>query len=259
MADRIIAGSSLAAVSRWLNDSGIPPPRGTRKAKGHKTAKVYQWWPATVRDVLRSRSLLGEMTHDGSVVRGDDGMPVRYEPIITQDKWVRLQAALDAGRNPQRGERRNAAYLLRVAYCTCGEPFYQTQAGNGQRYYRCRSRMAGKPCGRRMIPLVALDAKVDEWVMSHPTFEVTETRIIHGNDADRALREVGQQIATLTTEHFVRGIVRDDYYEVMATLQTEYDRLSATDRTPTGRSPWAPAATCPRSGRIGTRPPSAGS
>ena len=63
MADRIIAGDTLSAVARWLNGSDIPTPRKARKAKGARTAKTYQWWPATVRDVLRSRSLLGEVTH----------------------------------------------------------------------------------------------------------------------------------------------------------------------------------------------------
>jgi site-specific DNA recombinase len=242
MADRIIAGEGLSGVSRWLNENEVPTPRKTRKEKGARKSKTYQWWPATVRDVLRSRSLLGEMTHNGATVLGSDGMPLRFEPIITDEKWVRLQTTLDAASNPLRGERRGAAYLLRVVYCACGEPLYQTNSGAGHRYYRCRSRTTGKPCGNRMIPMAELETAVDDWITTHPTFEITETRIIHGNGNAKLLADVGQQIADLTAERYVRGIVRDDFHEIMARLQTEYDRLAGTERKtdrietiPTGR------------------------
>jgi DNA invertase Pin-like site-specific DNA recombinase len=230
MADRIIAGDALSAVSRWLNETGVPTPRKARKARGSRQAKTYQWWPATVRDVLRSRSLLGEMTHKGATVLGADGMAIRFEPIIPDDEWFQLQTALDAATNPLRGERRGASYLLRIAYCVCGEPLYITKAGNGQRYYRCRSRLTGKPCGNRILPMADLETAVDNWITSHPTFEITETRIIHGNGNAKQLADIGRQIADLTTEYYVRGVARDDFHDVMGKLQAEYDRLSATER-----------------------------
>lgn len=136
-----------------------------------------------------------------------------------------MQLALDAVGKPLRGERRNASYLLRVAFCICGEPLYQTTAGNGRRYYRCRSKMTGKPCGNRVIPASYLEAEVDNWITNNPTFEITETRIIHGNDYGKQLAEVGRQIAALTEERFVRGVIRDDYHEVMAQLESEHARL----------------------------------
>jgi DNA invertase Pin-like site-specific DNA recombinase len=226
MADRVIAGETVAAVSRWLNDSDIPTP-GNAKENGQDTA--YQWWPATVRNILRSRSLLGEMTHKGAVVRGPDGMPLRFDPIIDDDKWTLLQAMLDMTRRPLRGERSNGSYLLRIAYCTCGDPLFQTYGSSGKRYYRCRSGLAGKPCGERLIPMADLAAKVDEWIMSRPGFELTEKRVIHGNGNAKQLADVGRQIAELTAERYVRSVVREDYHEVMTRLQTEYDRLSALE------------------------------
>lgn len=172
------------------------------------------------------------MTHNGAIVLGADGMPIRFEPIIKHEKWIRLQATLDAARNPLRGERRGAAYLLRIAYCVCGEPLYQTNSGAGHRYYRCRSRTTGKPCGNGMIPMADLEAAVDDWITGHPTFEIAESRIIHGNGNGNArqLANIGQELADLTEEHYVRRIVRDNFHEIMARLQTEYDRLAGTER-----------------------------
>ncbi len=230
MADKIIAGEALSAVSRWLNETGVPTPRKARKAKGKKEAKVYQWWPATVRDVLRSRSLLGEVRHNGAVVLGADGMPVRFEPILTAEKWARLQKVMDDAHNPLRGERRSGTYLLRIAYCVCGEPLYVTQAGNGQLYYRCRSRTAGKSCGNRYIPKDALEAKIDEWITSHPTYEIIEMRKTDGNGNAKLLADIGHQISDLTQERYVRGIVREDFHEIMGRLQSEYDRVDGLER-----------------------------
>jgi DNA invertase Pin-like site-specific DNA recombinase len=229
MSGRIIAGQGLSTVARWLNDSHVPTPRKARKAKGIKQAKVYQWWPATVRDVLRSRSLLGEMTHKGGTVLGADGMPIRNEPILSDQTWIELQTALDDARNPLRGERRNPSYLLRIARCACGEPLYITTAGNGTRYYRCRSRVAGTSCRHRMIPQADLEAMFDDWMTSHPAHEIVETVVTPGNDNAKLLAEIGKQIAELTEERYVRGVIREGWHHIMSQLETQYQELAQAD------------------------------
>jgi site-specific DNA recombinase len=226
MADKVIVGESLSAVSRWLNESGEPTPRKARKQKGTKQAKTYQWWPATVRDVLRSRSLLGEMAHKGQTVHG-----VRFDPIITEEKFAVLQAALDKTCNPLRGERRDASLLLRVVFCACGEPLFQTQSGNENRYYRCRSKSAGKPCGARMIPMRDLENEVEDLLFSRVRY-VTEPRLIPGNDSGRELEKVGREMTALTEERFVRQVVKPDYHAIMARLEAEHDRLSKMEPQP---------------------------
>jgi site-specific DNA recombinase len=229
MSDKIIAGEALSTVAKWLNEAHVPTPRKSRKAKGKKEAKTYQWWPATVRDVLRSRSLLGETTHKGATVLGADGMPIRYEPILTDEKWNALQASLDDVRNPLRGERRAASYLLRIAYCACGEPLYVTSAGNGKRYYRCRSRVAGKSCSNRMIPVEDLEAAVDAYMVETPTYEIVQTHTVNGNANAKALADVGRQIADLTEERYVRHVMRGDFHAIMAQLERQYEELNTPE------------------------------
>jgi hypothetical protein len=75
-----------------------------------------------------------------------------------------------------------------------------------------------------------LETAVDNWITSHSTFQITETRIIHGNGNATQLKVIGRQISELTQEHYVRGIVHDDFHEVMGRLQAEFDRLSAMER-----------------------------
>ncbi len=55
-----------------------------------------------------------ERTHTWTV-RGPDGMPVRYPPILDGTKWDRLQAALDALSLPRGAGRRNSAPLIHIA------------------------------------------------------------------------------------------------------------------------------------------------
>jgi hypothetical protein len=43
---------------------------------------------------------------------------------------------------------------------------------------------------------------------------------------------VGHDITELTTERYVRRVVRKDFHDVMGRWQAEYERLSGTDRKP---------------------------
>ncbi len=229
--DMMIKGASLSAASRWLEDHGIPTPRESNRRKG---STPYRWTPATVRKLLRSKSLRGEVTHQGQVVRGADGHPVRFEPLIDAAQWDQLQQALDTASKPQRGERGNGSMLLRIAFCgRCGRPLYQTQAGNGTRYYRCASRTQGHPCGEPLTPVALLDSVADEAVLETiGAMEITERSVVVGDDQSRALAEVGQAITDLTSERYVRGIIRDDFDPMLASLQAEHARLGALPAEP---------------------------
>lgn len=242
MAKRVIAGESLSAVARGLRDAQVPTPRENLRKKGDKP---YEWWPATVRGVLRSRSLLGESTHAGAVVRGDDGRPLRYgEPLLGPGEWELLQAALDAAGNPLRGARSDGAYLLRVAFCECGEPLWLTNAGNGRKYYRCRSRTSGKSCGNRSTKYEDLNdivtARIGDMLKGMPW---TVTVRHPGADHTQEMTEIGQAIRDLGDEHYVRRVISKDEYQAKVTaLQSEYDRLAElpdepgwTEEIPTGQ------------------------
>ena len=229
VAGMIINGASLSGVARWLTDQGIPTPRETDRRKGEQP---YRWWPATVRDVFRNRSLLGEQVHDGHVVRGPDGLPVKFPPILTSERFDRLQAALDALSLPRGAGRRNAAPLIHIAYCMCEQPLWATSA-HGYRYYQCASRSRGHRCGHPLIRADLLEPAVDEALLEvlGPT-EITERIVIPGDDHTRAKAEVGRALRDLVDERLVRGVVRADYDVMYTSLQTEHTRLSALPAEP---------------------------
>ncbi|MEU6703043.1 recombinase family protein [Streptomyces wuyuanensis] len=90
-----------------------------------------RWRDTTVRDILRSQVLRGYLVReDGTVVRDSSGEPVMQgEPLIDDEAWFQLQAALDRLAAPNAGQsrRKDAHPLLDVIQCgTCGANMYFT-------------------------------------------------------------------------------------------------------------------------------------
>lgn len=80
------------------------------------------------------------------VIRDADGQPLqRSEPLIRHEDWEQANKRLDENTSKRNGNRKGGSPLLRVAFCTCGEPAY---LGPGRNWpcYRCASRTTHKPC-----------------------------------------------------------------------------------------------------------------
>ena len=104
--------------------------------------------------------LLGQIPHDGGLVRDDDGVVVRREAILTDETWARLQAALSKADKPRTGARSSA--LIGVLLCAkCHGPMYsQRRNDRPTSYYRCRNATREKNCGARMIPVDQIEDMV---------------------------------------------------------------------------------------------------
>jgi site-specific DNA recombinase len=138
MADDILAGKSAQSIARELHSQGVPTGQGG------------QWRSSSVIKILRSPILKGYVVACGEVVRGPDGMPVKREPILSDEIWAKVQAALDKS-SKELPARPDAAMLLRVAYCACGQPLYmQRKSTRPHAYYHCASITAShQPCPHR--------------------------------------------------------------------------------------------------------------
>jgi site-specific DNA recombinase len=91
--------------------------------------------PSTVLSILRNQSLRGFVLHAGQPVRGEDGLPVTRTPILDDDTWGRLQAALDRQARPRSGTRSDGSLLLGVLHCgKCGARLYFSTKAEGARY-----------------------------------------------------------------------------------------------------------------------------
>jgi site-specific DNA recombinase len=130
MALDVIGGINPVRVMEWLNAEGAPTPQGAPR-----------WRINAVFSVLRRRYLTGHMLYQGNVVTDADGNPVMIteDPILKEEEWAQLQAALDRIAKPKRGEHSAPHMLVQVAFCgECDHPmYYQKYYGHDLAYYRC--------------------------------------------------------------------------------------------------------------------------
>lgn len=93
MVDDVLSGKGVSYVVRRLNESDVLiPAEHKRKLTGKSPVTTKRWHQQTVRQILRSKSLLGYTVVKGSTVRDDNGDPVLLgEPLISLDEYERLQ------------------------------------------------------------------------------------------------------------------------------------------------------------------------
>jgi DNA invertase Pin-like site-specific DNA recombinase len=130
---RFLAGESLLAIARHLNEQGFRTPQAGKRG-GHI------WISLTVRRMLR-RALYAGFVEIGEEVTGR----AEWEPIVSEDTWRAAKAILDApGRTTSPGPKpRNL--LTGVLICgVCNSRYFRSgKASNkrgGARVYACNPR-----------------------------------------------------------------------------------------------------------------------
>lgn len=152
IANRLIAGEAKRAVMYDLNTRGVLTPRDRQRVLAGRPPEGKRWGVSTIDKLMRSVHVLGQDDYQGTVVRGDDGMPVQYgEPILTMTKQAQVLAALDArATSPTR--TRQTGYLLDIAFCgNCSGKLYYKDwkvSESRYRYYMCRNR---DDCGEKRL------------------------------------------------------------------------------------------------------------
>jgi hypothetical protein len=127
-----------------------------------------------------------------------------------------------------------------VGFCGyCGGALHQAfdnRHGREYRYYRCENirnkhNKAQRRCGklgsvRQEALNEAVAAKLLEVI---GRYELTEKRLIEGDDHSATLKKLGMKIADLTTQHYVNNGV-PDFHKRMQELEAEHARVSALPR-----------------------------
>lgn len=133
MVQQRIDGKAFKAIARELNERGVVSARHGVSRKGN--LQPGTWRETSVRKQLTSPRLLGQVVEmkgatgvrgtpgykRGTVVtvrRDKDGQPIMFtdDPIIDQDTWELLQAAIKSGSNA-RGLPQSRHMLYRVLFC----------------------------------------------------------------------------------------------------------------------------------------------
>lgn len=216
MVDMVLDGKGPSAVADELNARGIATSKDADRLRRGKETKGHKWTYIGVVQVLRSRSLCGitEVFPDWKkersiwrgdereIVRGDDGLPIRFaEPIISDDTWRRVQDKLDALSHTNKLPRRDSPWLVGITFCPCGGKLYsnrQTAKGITYEYLRCVRRRT-RECGgdTNNIRADAIEDAIDRWMAERGTMPYSELRTIQGVNHEGEIKDVTNAIKEL--------------------------------------------------------------
>jgi site-specific DNA recombinase len=245
---RYLAGHSFNMLALWLNAEGIPTSRDAQRLRKGKPAVDKGWTRSVVQKLLMSPTLAGHVVdNNGEPVRDRDGLIVRIDPLIPEEDFQSLQAAM---RDRGYGARSNASRLLQIARCAfCGSQLYATsttaRVGGGEpfRYYLCQeARQTRCPAGR--VPALYLeDLAARLFVGLVGDQEIIEQVHIAAEDSsgevaalEEAMGHLEEQYATGTVYRGEAGAAR--FAALMARLEERRERLAA--------QPYVPARIEPR-------------
>jgi site-specific DNA recombinase len=244
--EKVLAGQSTESIARELNESEELSPLDYQLHRAGKPTKGRRWSNAHLRQQLRSKSLLGHMTHGGSTVRDDSGMPVlKGPPLIDQDTFDRLQSVLDARSFKVSNRSTNASPLLGVAFCGwCGKPMHIRQHRRGDkvyRYYQCTGGADGSVKSHADVNIVKADELEDEceslFLGVYGGENVKEKVFIPAEDHQRQLDEAVRAAGEITP---LLGAAASDTMRRLYLSQLEAldRRISELEKLPVSSARW---------------------
>jgi site-specific DNA recombinase len=141
-AERYLAGESLASLTNWIQESGVPTVSGA------------EWRTSTLRNALKSPRIAGLRSLNGTIVG-----PAVWPGIITPEQHYQLIATF--ARKTSSGRRVPRRYLLSgLLKCgTCGGKLFSSVRVETRRYV-CMSGPDHGGCGRMSI----VAAPIEEWL-----------------------------------------------------------------------------------------------
>ncbi|PWK70243.1 site-specific DNA recombinase [Streptomyces sp. CG 926] len=252
---RLIEGESANSIAQWLNEdpANTPVSLDAQLIRSGKPPKGGRWTAANTAKVVRSLNVLGQMevteevvvdgrkTKRTRVVRDAEGSPLqRADPLITQEDWELANKKLDENISKRNGNRKGGSPMLRVAFCTCGEPAYLSPGRNWP-YYRCASRTTHKPCstGSKGIAAHVLEEAVEEvFLRAAGDVEIVRKVFRPGVDFTRDIEEVNRALAELREDReaglYSSELGKREYRETYKRLDARREQLMTQPTRPDG-------------------------
>lgn len=195
-----------------------------------QTGARYGMDASGVLSILRNPSLRGYVVARGGIVRGDDGLPVTREPILDDETWAKLQAALDKKGSPGSGRANGQeSMLLGVAECgTCGKPLYIYRRKEGNRYRHAD----GSECKGSYLAS-ALESEVEKRLLDEVgDVEQVDYELIPGKNYDAEIRRIEDSIAELDASFEAGDVPASAYGRMQARLEAKLAHLRSLPSTP---------------------------
>ena len=217
--ESILDGTPINQVASALNSEGVLTPADYHRGR----SSGGRWSGTPIRNMLRSKALRGFAHYKGETVRDDDGLPVRLaEPLVSDDDWTLLQAALDKTQagfaNAKRAE---ASPLSGLVTCgVCGSTLHYDRGiakGKTYAYYRCPNRDTAQLRAEDLETIVA-----EEFLDQLGTVEVRERVWVPGDSHEAELRE-----AVTAYDELTSAAGRAQSQTAKQRLQRQLDALDA--------------------------------
>jgi len=171
IADRLLSGEYATAIAADLNGRGVPTPKGRLAGQSYekRSGEVVisrGWDMRTIQQLFGSPTIMGRRGYHGEI------MPQRWEEIVTEAEWYRLQELLHPNAKRAEGERRirdgAAKYLLSgIAVCDVCGARVQVQTGRVtpkrrvSDAYRCGGLYVGAPMGHVSRVIDQIDTAIE--------------------------------------------------------------------------------------------------
>ncbi|BBC53835.1 putative integrase [Mycobacterium phage PP] len=194
----VCAGSSIEAVANRLNEDGVPSP------------KNGEWLPSTLWKIVTAKYLLGHATYEGNTVYDAEGRPVlNADPILTQDEWDDLQAAVAARRVNYTVRSKTTSPLHGVVYCLiCDLPMFHKRMDRPYgkrhyRYYHCRDKQHGVFIDAEQVESAVEDTFIHvlgDVTVKERAWLPAEDHELEREEAERAIDDISALLGTMTSE-----------------------------------------------------------
>ena len=216
-AEQIIARQSRRSVALALTAKGVPTPLGRS-----------QWSANSLGDILRSPALKGYTVSKGEIVTGPDGLPVRREPVLSDETWEQVQDALAAASTKTGGVRQKASLLLRIVFCgQCGNPLYVSQSkGRKAAYYRCAGRSRHGSCREPNWKREQLEDNITGILLNElGSVPMMKKQVTPADNTAGRIKRIEQDINALNVELKAGRIRPDRYTKTVSMLDDQLEIL----------------------------------
>ena len=218
-ATRILAGESLTSLCRDLNDRGV------------QTVSGKPWRVTTVRRILASGRISGQVEHLGEIVA-----KATWPPVISPAETTRLRSLLlDPTRN-KRGRSPRRYPLAGVLRCgLCGATLVSRPNSAGTRRYIC-TRVPGRGgCGKISITAQALEQFIAEAVLyrldTPDLYRQLKRALPSTEEAEVLQRQIDEDQAQLQVLADLHGRKQISLSEWLAARKPVEERIEAAART----------------------------
>lgn len=223
-------GTPVSVIAKQLTEEGVASPHAYEKGE-----QGGRWNHNGIRNMLRSKTLLGWTTHRGETLLDETGKPIiKAPPAIDPETYQRIQDRLSATANVKTVPDRTSP-LLGVLVCwDCGKNMYYQRNKTHVNNYHC-PRCGGQYLNGDQVTDLVYSGFLGEL----GRYPVTEKKITKANNLSGEISEAKQSLNSLIA--YIPNARTDEarakLYEQLAMIEPRIETLES-ENTETDRVEW---------------------